>query len=214
MQIFALHIDPHIAAKYHCDKHVLKMVVEYAQLMSTAHRVLDGTRKTLVKPNGKKQHLYLLDGERVVLNPAGKKYIISNPKLYNTTHVNHPCGVWLRESTANYYWLLGLLEECLLEYNRRYSKIHKIQKPVGRSQHSILQRLSDAPANLKHGELTEFAMAIPENYKVPNDPIASYKAFYIGDKARFAKWTNTDLPEWFINGVKDTHDISTFIRTR
>ena len=26
----------------HCDKHVVKMIIEYAQLMSTAHRVLDG----------------------------------------------------------------------------------------------------------------------------------------------------------------------------
>ena len=26
----------------HCDKHVVKMILEYAQLLSTAHRVLDG----------------------------------------------------------------------------------------------------------------------------------------------------------------------------
>ena len=26
----------------HCDKHVVKMIIEYAQLMSTAHRMLDG----------------------------------------------------------------------------------------------------------------------------------------------------------------------------
>ena len=29
-------------AKQHVDKHVVKMIVEYAQLLSTAHRVLDG----------------------------------------------------------------------------------------------------------------------------------------------------------------------------
>lgn len=28
-------------AEYHCDKHVVKMMVEYAQLLSTAHRVVD-----------------------------------------------------------------------------------------------------------------------------------------------------------------------------
>ena len=42
MNIFYLHKDPDICAEYHCDKHVLKMIIEYAQLLSTAHRMLDG----------------------------------------------------------------------------------------------------------------------------------------------------------------------------
>ena len=42
MNIFYLHKDPEISAKMHCDKHVVKMIIEYAQLMSTAHRILDG----------------------------------------------------------------------------------------------------------------------------------------------------------------------------
>jgi hypothetical protein len=43
MNIFALDSDPVVAAQQHCDKHVVKMIIEYAQLMSTAHRVYDGT---------------------------------------------------------------------------------------------------------------------------------------------------------------------------
>jgi hypothetical protein len=42
MNIFYLDEDPKICAQYHCDKHVVKMIIEYAQLFSTAHRVLDG----------------------------------------------------------------------------------------------------------------------------------------------------------------------------
>ncbi len=41
MNIFYLDRSPSIAAQYHCDKHVVKMILEYAQLMSTAHVVLD-----------------------------------------------------------------------------------------------------------------------------------------------------------------------------
>ena len=41
MNIFFLDKDPIIAAQYHCDKHCVKMILEYAQLLSTAHRVLD-----------------------------------------------------------------------------------------------------------------------------------------------------------------------------
>ena len=49
MNIFHLDNDPVKAAQMMCDKHVVKMIVEYAQLMSTAHRVLDG-RSDMAKP--------------------------------------------------------------------------------------------------------------------------------------------------------------------
>ena len=42
MNIFVLDKDPETAASYHCDKHVVKMIVESAQMLSTAHHVLDG----------------------------------------------------------------------------------------------------------------------------------------------------------------------------
>ena len=38
MNIFHLHKDPKICAKYHCDKHVVKMILETAQMLSTAYR--------------------------------------------------------------------------------------------------------------------------------------------------------------------------------
>lgn len=42
MNIFYLDKNPKLAAKYHCDKHVVKMILETAQLLCTAHRLLDG----------------------------------------------------------------------------------------------------------------------------------------------------------------------------
>lgn len=42
MNIFYLSNSAHRCAEMHCDKHVLKMIIEYAQLLSTAHHVLDG----------------------------------------------------------------------------------------------------------------------------------------------------------------------------
>ena len=42
MNIFELHTDPVTCAKMHVDKHVVKMPTEYAQMLSTAHRLLDG----------------------------------------------------------------------------------------------------------------------------------------------------------------------------
>ena len=42
MNIFYLHPDPVVCAAHHGDKHVVKMILETAQLLSTAHRILDG----------------------------------------------------------------------------------------------------------------------------------------------------------------------------
>ena len=42
MNIFYLHPDPVVCAIQHCDKHVVKMILEYAQLLSTAHHWVDG----------------------------------------------------------------------------------------------------------------------------------------------------------------------------
>ena len=47
MNIFYLDEDPVKAAQYMCDKHVVKMIVESAQILSTAHRVLDGELKII-----------------------------------------------------------------------------------------------------------------------------------------------------------------------
>jgi len=37
MNVFYLHYQPAIAASYHCDKHVGKMLIESCQLLATAH---------------------------------------------------------------------------------------------------------------------------------------------------------------------------------
>ena len=37
MNIFVLHLDPKLCAKYHCDKHVVKMILETAQILYSVH---------------------------------------------------------------------------------------------------------------------------------------------------------------------------------
>jgi hypothetical protein len=41
MNIFFLDICPFKAGRYHCDKHIVKMILEYGQMLSTTHRILD-----------------------------------------------------------------------------------------------------------------------------------------------------------------------------
>lgn len=41
MNIFILHLIPSICAKYHNNKHVVKMILETAQILSSVHHVLE-----------------------------------------------------------------------------------------------------------------------------------------------------------------------------
>ena len=45
MNIFVLSKNPQIAAHLHCDKHVVKMILETAQLLYSAHPVIPGGYK-------------------------------------------------------------------------------------------------------------------------------------------------------------------------
>lgn len=54
MNIFYLDNDPVECAKLHCDKHVVKMILETAQLLSNAHHMLDGDQ--VIKPIYKLTH--------------------------------------------------------------------------------------------------------------------------------------------------------------
>lgn len=44
MNIFILDKDLTTNAQYHCDKHVVKMILEYTQLLSTSHNMLGSDR--------------------------------------------------------------------------------------------------------------------------------------------------------------------------
>ena len=63
MNIFVLDTNPKICAQYHVDKHVVKMILELAQILSTAHRVLDGIESISIQ-NGRKLKSWELPDSR------------------------------------------------------------------------------------------------------------------------------------------------------
>ena len=56
MNIFYLDNHPDEAAEMHCDKHCVKMILEYAQMLSTAHRELDGNVPDILYKSTHKNH--------------------------------------------------------------------------------------------------------------------------------------------------------------
>ena len=176
MNIFYLHEDPIQNAKWHIDKHIVKMPIEYAQLMSTAHRLLDGEMylgKTAIGRNIKRWRLH-----------DEREYI-----LYKASHINHPSAIWVRESIENYFEMYKLYMAVLAEFTNRYGKVHGSSKP------SIA--LIRPPSNIPMVKGTQLPQCMPEICKVKNNPILAYRNYYIVEKNSFASWKNREIPEWF-----------------
>lgn len=178
MNIFALSSNPAESARMMCDKHVVKMIIETAQLLSTTHRVLDG-------------HPYIeKTGKRSIKrwnHPFDQKF--PDCPLYKATHINHPSTVWARQTNNNYNWLYCHFVALCKEYTHRYGKIHSTEK-------KLLDILSCLPHNIDVGPLMPIPQAMPNQYKQAST-VEAYRAYYRGEKAKFAKWTNRDIPQWW-----------------
>ena len=176
MNIFYLHDNPKDCAKMHVDKHCVKMILEYAQLLSTAHRVLDGNQIIGKTATGRNVKRWLLSDDR-------------DTTLYSATHINHPSAVWARQSARNYLWLFDMYVALLNEYTYRYEKVHKCSM--------LLNPLSGLPKNISlNSPWTEPTPAMPDQYKVPGNSIQSYKNYYNGEKQRMFSWKKRETPDW------------------
>lgn len=181
MNIFILSEDPVQSAILQCDKHVVKMILESAQMLSSVHRMLDGTLTKMPSKSGKTMvKAWLLDEPR-------------DAKLYKAVHIGHPCTVWTTESLENYDWHYKHFEALSLEYTYRYGKQHKSWVDLG-------EILATAPNNIPKIGQTPFKLAMGAAPECINesDPVGSYRAFYQTKQDRFKMvWSKRDIPEWF-----------------
>ena len=182
MNIFYLSHNTKECAKMHNDKHCIKMILEYAQLLSTAHRVLDGTHGVILSDSNRKKQVWTLPDDRDGI-------------LYSATHVNHPSAIWVRQSYANYVWLSHLLTELCAEYTYRYGKVHKVEAS------RLEEELMYPPMNIPTAPFTEPTPAMPEEVKIYGNSIASYRNYYINNKTHLASWqgkiNSRPVPDWF-----------------
>lgn len=182
MNIFYLHHDTKQCAAMHNDKHCIKMILEYAQLLSTAHRVLDGVLTTdRGGAAGRQRTTYILPDNR-------------DDVLYRATHINHPSAIWVRVRESHYRWLFNLWIDLMAEYTYRYGKNHACEK--------LILALGTSPKNINRDDgFDEPTPAMPDEVKVKGDSIKSYRNYYIMNKTHLASWSgkvnSRNVPSWF-----------------
>lgn len=176
MNIFVLSENVNEIAMFQNDKHCIKMPLESALMLSTAHRVIDGKKITAISKSGRKIKKYVLNDERENI-------------LYGSSHINHPSTVWTRTNKQNYLWHFDLFVAMLKEYTYRYDKIHACEK--------LIPFLKNAPNNIPEGKFFLPTPAMPDDCKVKDDSIKSYQNYYIQKKQHLASWKKRSVPQWF-----------------
>ena len=189
MNFFYLDENPFKSIEYHCDKHIVKMPTEYKQMLSTAHRVLDGELFYGKTARGHKIKRWKLADRKM------------NKHLYLAGHVNHPTNIWVRMCRENYALMFTYYKLICEEYTYRYGKEH------GAKDYWWLLR--EPPKNMPssimgHTPVPQAMKEFPECL-VEGDTVQAYRNLYKVAKRRFATWKNRPIPEWFkTQSQKDT----------
>ena len=138
MNIFVLDPEPKIAASYHCDQHLHKMILESAQMLSTVMHLL---------PSG---------------DPILRRVI------YKPTHQNHPCTQWLLKSLHNSEWLIKLcLELQEIKYSLGQER-HNSMEIIGAIRDWLIPTQYKAPEKFIFAGPPSIEirnLSIPEKYK-------------------------------------------------
>ena len=186
----------HIAeecARYHCDKHCVKMILEYAQLLYTAHAV----------------------------NNADVAWRDRAPKnSYRKTHQFHPTAIWTRTTAGNYRLLAGIAKALCQEFTHRYGKTHKTEAHINWLSENLpdFPPPDGHDGRLPNGDFktsrkptffsttpvlpgcTPIPLAMAEECYMP-DAVEAYRKFYVMVKHPIVTWVKRDVPSWFTEGV-------------
>jgi len=179
MNIFFLSICVKQCAMDHFDSHVIKMILELTQLLSTTWHVLD--EKEAV------EHL-------------------NSGLICRKTHYNHPSAIWVRQHINNYNFTAELAHQLCEEWRRRWQheKIHKCEPMLDflldNSPPSIPKYNIDCTDANPHGFTFPMPQAMPDdcrnnpNGETMNDCITAYRRYYQSShKSHLRSWTIRNL---------------------
>ncbi|QDP58833.1 MAG: hypothetical protein Unbinned80contig1000_42 [Prokaryotic dsDNA virus sp.] len=110
---------------------------------------------------------------------------------YKSAYKNHPSTVWARRSQTTFLWLCEHGLAICSEYTKRFGKVHKCEAVIRecREQISLLPNEGAYPA----------PQCMPDQYRC-DSLFDAYRAYYINEKAYFAKWEKgTPAPSWWPN---------------
>ena len=157
MNLFLLSSSKRKGARMHCNRHVVKMILETTQLLWTA------------------VHVGGVDVEKLPI------------KAYRKTHMWHPTAIWVRKTPKNWAFAVAFGLELCAEYTRRYGKVHKCEahlrflRKFGYVEPLERRAIKNKCGAMKNG-CTPFPLAMPEDCVVYKGgkphAVRSYRKYY------------------------------------
>jgi len=157
MNIFAVDQDPITSARSLPDKHVTKMILESAQMLSLVFSKHYWDIGTVSKVNGQ---------------PF---------KTEKGAFKKHPCTIWAAESEANCAWLIQHACALCVEFRHRYGHKHNLEKSIFACK-KLFHSVTGNPITV-YRQVRGFARAMPDMYKLDStiDDVTAYK-MYVASK--------------------------------
>jgi len=153
MNIFAVDRDPLAAAKLLPDKHVTKMILESAQMLSLVYS----------------DHYW---GMGQVMKVDGTPF-----KTAKGAFKKHPCTIWAADKVENCAWLLQHAAGLCSEFNKRYGKFHGLTKSLWDAKRLFHSETGEVITVFRG--VDKFARAMPEDIKFDDsiDDITAYRKY-------------------------------------
>lgn len=176
MNLFFLSKNLKRSAKYHGDRHVVKMPLEAVQILYSVW--------FLLHPESKWRESA----------PWNKKKTMRG---FKPTHLNHRLVQWVRESLANYRYCCKYARALCKEYKRRYNKTHAVE------EHARWLG-SNIPPGIQDRSMTPIPLCDGTNVKVSSirEAVTAYRKYYIATKSHLANYKNGRRPKWISNAFE------------
>lgn len=175
MNLFFLSWDPEKCARYHFDRHVVKMILELAQMLCTAHHVLN--------PNT------LVGGYKAThKNHPTCKWVREHYNNYIFC-----CRVAI-ELCNEYFYRYGQHKSPQKQHSSRKLIEWLLINPPANISKSAPKYIR-LPTGCR---ITLPPQAMPNEYKRDN-PVEGYRVYYQSEmKAHLRTWKDREVPEWFV----------------
>ncbi|KAN0028767.1 hypothetical protein ACTFIV_010620 [Dictyostelium citrinum] len=168
MNLFYLDLVASTSARYHNDKHVVKLILEATQLLYSTWHLMEPTSDWKLKA----------------------------PNPMKLTHTNHPLTKWVRTNNKTYDIVSDYCHSLLQEYTTRYGKIHSCKAHMDFLTNNYPSQLpiSMAQAPIMPLCMPDIYKVIPTNSW--SDVVSSYRNYYIGEKLHFSSYKGVEWPSW------------------
>lgn len=179
MNIFFLSMSPSEAAKYHANIHVVKMIVETAQLLCNVHH---RAREA---------------------SSCDPPYFTPRQIPYKESRAGHRklgSMIWVAESLGNYRWALRLGLALCREYRLGRGRSKKKPQATHASE-EVLRWLKEHEPNFRRTRRTKVAqhhLAMPEEFKLAKSAVEAYRDYYFSKrKTMNMEWPEGQVPKWW-----------------